>query len=70
MDYDVGLEMYKDVFYSVIDYFNSLMYYSCACEEAFKFYIDIDGIVGYDFFVEMCLCEDCLKMYVYLLCDC
>jgi hypothetical protein len=69
LDHDVGLETHKDVLHSVIDHPNSPMYHSCACEEALKLHTDIDGIVGYDFFAETCSCEDCLKMYVYLLCD-
>ena len=69
LDHDVGLETHKDVLHSVIDHPNSPIYLSCACEEALKLHTDVDGIVGYDFFAETCSCEDCLKMYVYLLCD-
>jgi hypothetical protein len=69
LDHDVGLETHKDVLHSLIDHPNSPIYLSCACEEALKFHTDVDGIVGYDFFAETCSCENCLKMYVYLLCD-
>jgi hypothetical protein len=69
LDHDVGLETFKALIQALTDHPNSPMYHRCACKEAPEFHSDIDGIVGYDFFAETCSCDDCLKMYVHLLCD-